>query len=96
MRNAGTVYLIHFERPLHHARHYLGYTYDLAGRLESHRAGRGARLLAVLHEIGIGWEVVRTWPGGRPLERKLKSQHHTPRLCPLCNPTGHRAAAQGE
>ena len=37
------IYLIHFDRPLHHARHYLGYCADgtLEVRLIRHRAGRG-------------------------------------------------------
>lgn len=51
----GTVYLLHFDRPYKHARHYLGWAKDLDARLEHHRAGTGARLLAVLKEHGIGF-----------------------------------------
>jgi predicted GIY-YIG superfamily endonuclease len=32
----GTVYLIHFDRPYHHARHYIGYTDDVDARLAGH------------------------------------------------------------
>lgn len=92
--NAGTVYLIHFSEPLKHARHYLGYTRDLPARMDQHRNGHGARLLQVIQQFGIEYDVVRTWPGSRVLERKLKDQHHTPRLCPICNPPGHMAATQ--
>ena len=79
------VYLIHFDRPLHHARHYLGYCADgtLEVRLIRHRAGRGARLLAVLRELGIGWQVVRVFEGDRRLERRLKN-HPTPDACARC------------
>ncbi len=28
----GLIYLLHFERSYHHARHYLGYTEDLEAR----------------------------------------------------------------
>ncbi len=39
----GLIYLLHFERSYHHARHYLGYTEDLEARVTAHRAGRAAR-----------------------------------------------------
>lgn len=81
-----TVYLIHFARPYKHARHYLGYTADLPARIEQHRNGTGARLLQVITQAGIAFDVARTWAGGRDLERKLKNHHHGPRLCPICNP----------
>ena len=81
----GTVYLIHFHRPYKHARHYLGHALDLEARLERHRAGDGARLLQVITAAGIGWTLVRTWPGGREMERQLKRQKNSPRLCPLCH-----------
>ena len=48
MATTGTVYLLHFDRPYAHARHYTGWTTDLTTRLADHAAGHGARLLAVL------------------------------------------------
>jgi predicted GIY-YIG superfamily endonuclease len=84
------VYLLHFDRPYKHARHYLGWADDLDARLARHRRGHGARLVAVITAAGIGWQLARTWPGdGRVLERLLKNQHNAPRLCPIC-----RAAAR--
>jgi len=80
----GTIYLIHFDTPLHHARHYLGWTTDLEQRLEAHRQGNGARLMEVVAEAGITWRLARTWKGGRELERQLKRQHNSPRFCPIC------------
>lgn len=79
-----TVYLIHFDRPYKHARHYLGSAKDLNARIEEHRAGRGARLIRVIQQAGITWRVARTWEGGRLLEYCLKARKNGPRLCPLC------------
>lgn len=81
----GTVYLLHFSAPYRHAQHYLGWTPDLTARLQQHRKGQGARLLQVVAAAGIAFDVVRTWTGGRKLERKLKNQKHARRLCPLCS-----------
>ncbi len=78
------IYLLHFHRPIHHARHYLGITSDLAGRLATHAAGQGARLMAVVKERGIGWTLARTWAGTRKDERRLKDRNDMPRVCPLC------------
>jgi predicted GIY-YIG superfamily endonuclease len=80
----GTVYLIHFARAYRHARHYLGYADDLDARIKQHRAGRGSRLLQVINQAGIGWDVVRTWEGDRSLERRLKGWHTGVALCPIC------------
>ena len=85
------VYLIHFDAPLGdlcnprgRAQHYIGYTEDLEQRLEQHRNGNGSAIMAAVSEAGIGWRVVRTWEGGRDLERRLKRRKNSPRLCPIC------------
>ena len=83
----GTVYLIHFDRPVaDHARHYVGWASDLEARLDDHRQGRGARLMEVLRERGIGWHLARTWEGTRTRERAIKARAEGPRLCPDCTP----------
>ena len=79
-----TVYLIHFDEPYCHARHYLGSTYNLEARLAEHRAGQGARLTQVIRDAGIDFKLARTWEGGRDLERRLKRWHKSPDLCPIC------------
>jgi predicted GIY-YIG superfamily endonuclease len=79
-----TIYLLHFDVPYKHARHYLGAADDLEARLERHRRGQGARLLEVVTAAGITFTVARTWRGGRKLERRLKRLKNTPRLCPVC------------
>lgn len=78
------VYLLHFNEPYHHARHYLGSADDLNERLRQHEAGTGARLTQVIREHEIGFTLARTWDGGRSEERKLKRRHNSPKLCPLC------------
>jgi predicted GIY-YIG superfamily endonuclease len=92
MTTTGVVYLLHFDRPYVHAAHYTGWTADLHQRLNQHAAGRGARLLAVINDAGIGWRLARTWPGTRATERALKRQGSASRRCPLCGihprPTG--------
>jgi len=91
------VYLLHFETPYRHAQHYVGFTEDLEARLERHRAGNGARLLEVVTQAGIAWELVRAWPrGSRELERAIKRAGHSPRLCPVCNPEGCWRMRRGE
>jgi hypothetical protein len=87
------VYLIHFDRlyipypgaPLRDcAGHYCGWTENLAARLARHAAGDGARLLEVVHQAGISWQLARVWPGPRARERQLKRQGGASRRCPLC------------
>ena len=79
------IYLIHFDQPYRHARHYLGFVEsDLEARLERHASGQGARLMAVINAAGITWRCVRTWQGDRKLERKLKRRKEAPQLCPVC------------
>ena len=89
------VYLIHFERRYQHAGHYLGYTRDLAARMAQHRAGQGARLIEVIQQAGIDWQVVRTWDGGRDLEAAFKAWKNGPQLCPLCQ-AARRSGQKGK
>ncbi len=81
----GTVYLLHFQRPYRHARHYLGWTTDLPRRVAQHRRGlSGARLMEVVHAAGIPFVVARTWRGSRVLERRKKGQGGRGKICPIC------------
>ena len=63
------------------------WTRDVKRRLAEHGAGRGARLLAVVQEAGIGWQLARMWPGGPARERQIKAQGGHARQCPLCGVT---------
>jgi predicted GIY-YIG superfamily endonuclease len=95
---SGIVYLIHFARPIGntnnphaYAQHYIGWTpRQLDSRLALHQAGNGARIMASVSAAGIAWEVSRTWPGGRELERKIKRAKAAPRMCRICAPGNQR------
>ena len=83
------VYLLHFNPPYKHARHYLGYVNGgqeaVQARLDTHRRGRGARLVAVAFAAGCEIELARVWlDGDRKFERLLKKRRNVPRLCPTC------------
>jgi hypothetical protein len=87
----GLIYLAHFDRPIGdpsnprgYARHYTGWTLNLPIRLGEHAAGRGARLMQVVTEQQIGWQVTRLWIGTRGRERSLKRQGGAARRCPVC------------
>jgi predicted GIY-YIG superfamily endonuclease len=82
----GTIYLLHFSEPYRHAKHYIGYTRDLSARLESHARGTGARLLEVITQAGITFNLARTWKGTRKGERRIKKRGGAARICPVCNP----------
>lgn len=82
------IYLIHFSRKYKHARHYLGYASSVAARVKRHKAGNGARLMAVVTAAGIPWRVVRRWTGkaaDRNAERRLKENNFAKDLCPICS-----------
>lgn len=79
----GTVYVIHFEHPLHHARHYVGWTDSFDRRMKDHRSGRGSSLMAAVSKI-MDWQVVLTFPGTRNDERAFKNRKNTPEMCPIC------------
>lgn len=83
----GVIYLLHFSKAYAHAKHYTGWTRNLPERLAEHEAGRGARLLEVVREAGITWELARTWEGPRARERQLK-QRGASRHCPRCKEEG--------
>jgi predicted GIY-YIG superfamily endonuclease len=80
------VYLLHFDTPFGHARHYTGYAKDIERRIAMHRRGTSkARLMEVVHAAGIGFTVARIWEGAdRTFERKLKDRHGASRYCPVC------------
>ena len=84
MSSRTVVYLLHFDVPYKHAKHYLGCTTNLQARLEAHQQGEGAKLMRAVRMAGIRFQLARTWEGGRELERQLKRRKSSPRLCPIC------------
>jgi hypothetical protein len=93
-RGVGVIYLVHFDQPIGDlanprgfASHYTGWTLDLPARLVDHAAGRGARLMQVVGEQQIGWQLARIWTGTRTRERSLKRSGGAARRCPVCRLT---------
>ena len=86
MSHPGTVYLLHFDSPISHSQHYIGWAKgdDPTDRINAHLAGTGARLLAAVVAAGNCAELVRTWVGDRKLERLLKNRKNARGLCPTC------------
>lgn len=87
-----TVYILHLETPLKHARHYTGYSenmWTLRKRLEHHRNGTsGCRFMRVIFELGISFTLARVFRGkkfDRSFERKLKNTCSVPDYCPICS-----------
>jgi hypothetical protein len=86
-RSPSTIYILHFDVPDHHARHYVGYCADgtLEQRVAGHRAGEGPRLMLAIELADIGFTVALNHPGDRHFERSLKRPKNTSRFCPLCS-----------
>lgn len=85
----GYVYLLHFDEPIAHAKHYIGWSKEHpekeGGRIEQHRKGQAARLTQVLLEKQIGFTVTRIWEDvDRNFERRLKNMKCSPKYCPTC------------
>jgi hypothetical protein len=80
------VYLLHFDRPLAHARHYVGVALDgnVDRRLAEHLAGQGSPLVRAVVAAGIRVDLVLSAQGDRKLERRWHNRHGS-RICPRCN-----------
>jgi hypothetical protein len=96
-RYPGTVYLIHFDRPIgNHARpnrvavaqHYIGHAApgQLLERVAEDFAGgcRAPKIMQYAARAGVVFQLARLWEGGHDLERRLKRRGGASRLCPLC------------
>lgn len=81
------IYILHFNTPYKHARHYVGFAESeetFRERIRQHRAGQGARLTQVLKENEIGFVVARIMDGDRTRERQIKNGKKTTGYCPIC------------
>lgn len=90
LRYIGYIYLYHFDERYPNGKrpqHYMGFARDVELRELRHLAGRGARLMQVVSEAGIGWTLVKVWVGDRYLERRLKKNGHFDRHCMICKQT---------
>lgn len=88
MENEGVqhgVYLLCFDRPYKHAKHYIGYSSNIEKRMEKHEAGESTGLMRAVKEAGINFDLVRVWHGKNQFfERKLKNRKGAARFCPKC------------
>jgi predicted GIY-YIG superfamily endonuclease len=82
----GICYMLCFDRPYQHARHYVGWSEDVLDRLDQHAKGHGARLVEVITQAGIGFTLVRICEGTRRTERAIKNAGGAVRYCPACTP----------
>lgn len=81
------VYLLHFDRPLRHARHYLGEATTESVRELAFDGflpeNRGPLLNAAI-AAGIRFIVARVWPGDAAVRRRIRALGPPARLCPIC------------
>lgn len=81
-----TVYLLHFNKPLAHARHYIGFceSDDPRERVEKHMAGHGSPLVKAALAAGIRVTLAAVIVGDRNFERRIKNRGSLCRWCPKC------------
>jgi predicted GIY-YIG superfamily endonuclease len=77
-------YLLHFDRPIYRAQHYLGWATDIAKRVAKHRRGRGARLVAQALSAGIEVDLVRVWPEADQAKERTLKRTGPKTYCPRC------------
>lgn len=87
----GYVYLLHFDKPYKHAKHYIGYAEDdVDGRIERHRKGTGSKLISVIVKEGIDFTLAKVWENvDRNFERRLKNRGGASKTCPICKGQFH-------
>ncbi|MGH3180604.1 MAG: hypothetical protein ACRDOE_01640 [Streptosporangiaceae bacterium] len=88
----GTVYTLHLDPPLGHAKHYTGFGKNLEARLAAHERGAGARLTQVQLERGGAWRLASAEPGTRDRETQLKERGAT-RRCEICKTEAQQEAS---
>jgi predicted GIY-YIG superfamily endonuclease/GNAT superfamily N-acetyltransferase len=90
MERAGYIYVLHFDRPLSHAQHYIGCTADPRARLIQHAQGRGANIVRAAGAEGIGFRLsglgITNVRCMRRIERQVKDWHGTRQFCSCCTP----------
>lgn len=88
--NTWKLYVIHFNTPYKHAKHYTGIALDVEKRITEHRKGTGARLTQVLKEnnIDFSYTIIKefnTFSEAHLEERRLKRiVKNACRYCPIC------------
>ena len=85
----GYVYLLHFDKPLCHAQHYIGWSKyhpeKKNGRIHHHRTGNGSRLTKAIKNLNIGFTVAKIWGNAdHKFEYDLKKKKCARLFCPIC------------
>ena len=84
------LYVIHFDKPYKHAKHYTGIAIDVVKSMKEHRGGYGAKLMRVLKEnnIGFKYNIIGEYPTfslAKAEEKRLKTKVKQPKnYCPIC------------
>lgn len=88
VRDLPGLYLLHLERPLGHAAHYLGWARNRADRVQCHLEGApdASAFMRAVHKAGIKVTWVQFMDGTKTIERKLKDRHNLANVCLLCLP----------
>ena len=86
------LYILHLDKKIaDHAQHYVGYTpISIDYRMNKHRTGHGARMLAHAMKIGMDFKVAHveefdTAEQARYREKRLKLEKNLKRHCEICN-----------
>lgn len=89
------LFLLHFDPPYHHARHYLGYAKGIGrGRHYAEQIARNVKigpheLVMAVQQAGCVISVADVWVGeSRPLQRKMRACGSLSRFCPICRENG--------
>lgn len=88
------VYMLHFERPIGKARHYVGSTESpaLRARIKRHKSGGGAALTSEAVRLKIPMRIAHIWTAqSRAREQEIKAAGKFSRHCVYC-----RAERRGE
>ena len=95
----GVIYLLHFDQPYRHAKHYTGWTEDLLDRLDRHAAGAAPAWSRSSGKPGSAspWSASAKAPART--ERAIKNAGGAARYCPACTPqpwNGHWSPITGD
>ncbi len=71
------VYVIHFDKPYKHAKHYTGIALNVNKRMKEHKGGYGSKLMKVITEnnIGFRYNIIAEYPNysrAKTEEKRLK------------------------
>ena len=84
------LYVIHFDKPYKHAKHYTGIAIDVDKRIKEHKGGYGSKLMAVITKNNIGFKcnIIGEYPTysiAKAEEKRLKTKVKQPKkYCPIC------------